>query len=35
MRKRLLVAVLGMCGLVVGPAYPQSQPSNPTQQRPG
>ena len=33
MRKRLLVAVLGMCGLVVGPAYPQSQPSNPTQQR--
>ena len=33
MPKRLLVAVLGICGLVVGPAYPQSQPSNPTQQR--
>ena len=33
MRKRLLVAVLAACGLVVVPAYPQSQPSNPTQQR--
>jgi outer membrane protein OmpA-like peptidoglycan-associated protein len=33
MRKRLLVAVLGICGLAVGPAYSQSQPSNPTQQR--
>ena len=33
MRKRLLVVVLAMCGLVVGPAYSQSQPTNPTQQR--
>lgn len=33
MRKRLLVAVLGSCGLIAGPAYSQSQPANPTQQR--
>ncbi len=33
MRTRLLVAVLGICGLTAGPAFPQSQPSNPTQQR--
>ncbi len=33
MRKRLVAAVLAACGLVAVPAYPQSQPSNPTQQR--
>ena len=33
MRKRLMVAVLGTCGLIAGPAYSQPQPANPTQQR--
>jgi outer membrane protein OmpA-like peptidoglycan-associated protein len=33
MRKRLSMAVLGLAGLMVGPAYAQSSPSNPTQQR--
>ena len=33
MRKRLLVVVVATCGLVVGPAYSQSQPTSPTQQR--
>ena len=35
MRKRLLVVVLATCGMVVGPAYSQTRPSNPTQQRDG